>query len=158
YGAALNYAQWGDRALGALIDGGVAVGIMIVLFIIFGILAAIGAGIGGSDSPLGGSIFCLGAVISFLAFFGFGLYNKVFLISKRGSSIGQNIMHLKVVDANGQIPSTGMLVLRLLVQFGLPYVPFGVIVSIVDHLFPLWDEKRQTIHDKAASTYVIKIA
>jgi uncharacterized RDD family membrane protein YckC len=158
YGAALNYAQWGDRALGYLIDVGLAVGVMIVLFIIFGILAAIGAGVGGSDSGLPGGIVCIGMMLSAVAMLGIGLYNKVYLVSKRGSSIGQNVMHLKVVDANGNIPTTGVLVLRLLVQFGLPYVPFGVIVSLVDHLFPLWDEKKQTIHDKAASTYVIKTA
>ena len=157
YGAPPNYAQWGDRALGYLIDIGLGVGVMIVLFIIFGILAAIGAGIGGSDDVAGG-IVCIGISISALAMFGLGFYNKVYLVSKRGFSIGQGIMHLKVVDANGNTPTTGALVLRLLVQFGLPYVPFGAIVSLVDHLFPLWDEKKQTIHDKAASTYVIKTA
>jgi uncharacterized RDD family membrane protein YckC len=156
YGVPMRYAEWGDRALGYLIDTGIAVGASIVLIIIFSILAALGAGLGGSDSPLPGGIFCFGTFISFLAVFGFGLYNKVFLVSKRGSSIGQNFMHLKVVDAAGNIPSTGMLVLRLLVQSGLPFVPFGAIVSLVDHLFPLWDEKKQTIHDKAASTFVVK--
>lgn len=156
--ATMPYAQWGDRALAFLIDMGIAVGVMIVLMILFAILTAIGAGIGGSDSGLPGGILCFGMVISFIAFFGVGLYNKVFLVLKRGASIGQGIMHLKVVDANGNIPATGSLVIRLLVQYGLPYVPFGVIISLIDYLFPLWDEKKQTIHDKAASTYVVKTA
>lgn len=154
YGAAMNYAQWGDRAIGALIDYGINVGIMLVLFIIFGVLAGISSGI--SDNAPGG-IFCIGTVIASLSVFGFGLYNKVFLVSKRGASIGQNFQKLKVVDAAGNIPSIGTLILRLIVQAGLGVVPMvGAILVIVDLLFPLWDEKKQTIHDKAASTFVIK--
>ena len=158
YGAALNYAQWGDRVIAALIDGGITIGIMIVLFIIFGVLAGIGGAVGGSDNnPLPGGIFCFGMLITFISIFGFGIYNKIYLVSKRGSSIGQNVQKLRVVDAAGNIPQTGTLVLRLLVQSGLGMVPMvGWILVLLDLLFPLWDEKKQTIHDKAASTYVIK--
>ncbi|HEX8070212.1 MAG TPA: RDD family protein [Pyrinomonadaceae bacterium] len=157
YGVPMRYAEWGDRVLAALIDGALNVGIMIALFIVFGVLAGIGGAVGGQDSPLPGGIFCLGMLITFLSIFGFGLYNKVFLVSKRGASIGQNFQKLKVVDAGGNIPSTGTLVLRLLAQVGLSFVPFvGWILVLLDLLFPLWDEKKQTIHDKAASTFVIK--
>nr|MBA3320186.1 RDD family protein [Pyrinomonadaceae bacterium] len=90
---------------------------------------------------------------------GLGLYNKVFLVNKRGFSIGQGIMKLKVVDAMGNIPSIGTLILRLLVQLGMNAIPFvGVILVLLDLLWPLWDEKKQTLHDKAASTFVIKTA
>jgi uncharacterized RDD family membrane protein YckC len=160
YGTPMNYAQWGDRVVAALIDGGINVGIMIVLFIIFGVLAGLGSAVGGSDNnPLPGGIFCVGMLITFISIFGFGIYNKIYLVSKRGSSIGQNVQKLKVVDAAGNIPQTGTLVLRLLVQTGLGMVPMvGWILVLVDLLFPLWDEKKQTIHDKAASTFVIKTA
>ncbi len=156
----LRYAEWGDRAVGALIDYGISIGIMIVLFIIFGVLAGIGGAVGGGDNnPLPGGIICLGTLIAFVSLFGFGIYNKIYLVSKRGASIGQNTQHLKVVDAAGNIPSTGTLILRLLVQSGLGLVPMvGAVLVIVDLLFPLWDEKKQTIHDKAASTFVVKTA
>jgi uncharacterized RDD family membrane protein YckC len=157
YGAAMRYAEWGDRAVGALIDYGISIGIMIVLFIIFGVLAGGAGAIGGDNNPLPGGIMCIGMLITFVSLFGFGLYNKVFLVSKRGASIGQNFKNLKVVDAAGNIPSIGTLILRLIVQAGLGVVPMvGSILVIVDLLFPLWDEKKQTIHDKAASTFVIK--
>ena len=159
YGAALPYAEWGDRVIAALIDGAINVGIMIVLFIIFSVLAGIGGAVGGSDNPIIGGTICFGTFIAMLSVFGFGLYNKIYLVSKRGSSIGQNFQKLKVVDAGGNIPSVGTLLLRLLAQMGLGFVPFvGWILVLVDLLFPLWDEKKQTIHDKAASTYVIKTA
>ncbi len=157
----LRYAEWGERALGALIDYGISLGIMIVLFIVFGVLAGIGGAVGGGGdgNPLLGGVICFGTVIGFLSLFGFGIYNKIYLVSKRGASIGQNSQHLKVVDAAGNIPSIGTLILRLLVQSGLGLVPMvGAVLVLVDLLFPLWDEKKQTIHDKAASTFVIKTA
>ncbi|HEX8178976.1 MAG TPA: RDD family protein [Pyrinomonadaceae bacterium] len=159
YGAAMNYAQWGDRAVGALIDYGISIGIGIVLLIIFMVLAGGAGAVGGDNNPLPGGIICFGTFITFLSVFGFGIYNKVYLVSKRGASIGQNTQHLKVVDAGGNIPSIGTLILRLVVQSGLGLVPMvGSVLVIVDLLFPLWDEKKQTIHDKAASTFVIKNA
>lgn len=160
FGGQMRYAEWGERAIGALIDYGISIGIMIVLFIVFGVLAGIGGAVGGGDNnPLPGGIMCLGTLIAFVSLFGFGIYNKVYLVSKRGSSIGQNTQHLKVVDAAGNIPTMGTLILRLLVQSGLGLVPaVGSILVIVDLLFPLWDEKKQTIHDKAASTFVVKTA
>ena len=151
-----RYAEWGERAMGALIDYGISLGIFIVLFIIFAVLASVGSTI--SDN-LPGGIICIGTCIAFISLFGFGIYNKVYLVSKRGSSIGQNTQHLKVIDAAGNIPTMGTLILRLLVQSGLGLVPVvGSVLVIVDLLFPLWDEKKQTIHDKAASTFVVKTA
>lgn len=155
----LNYAEWIDRVLAALIDGALNIVVMIVLFIIFGALAGVSAGVGGSDNPFPGGILCLGTLITMLSVFILGLFNKVYLVSKRGSSIGQGLMHLKVVDATGKIPPIGTLIIRLLVQVGLGVIPIvGWLLVLTDLLFPLWDEKKQTIHDKAASTYVIKVA
>ncbi len=34
----------------------------------------------------------------------------------------------------------------------IPYVG-----SIIDLLFPVWDAKRQTVHDKVAGTVVVKV-
>jgi len=153
----MPYAEWLDRVLAALIDGALNIAVMIVLFIVFGALAAIGAGVGGDDSPLPGGIFCLGMMVTFLSVFGLGIFNKVWLVSKRGSSIGQGLLKMKVVDATGNIPPIGTLLLRLLVQVGFSFVPFlSVFLILLDVLWPLWDEKKQTLHDKAAGTFVIK--
>lgn len=157
YDRTMPYAEWVDRVLAAVIDGALNLVIIIVLFIIFIALAGIGAGIGGSDSALPGGIFCFGMLIAMLSVFIFGLFNKVYLVGKRGFSIGQGILHLKVVDALGNIPQLGTLILRLLVQIGLGFIPVvGWILVLLDLLWPLWDEKKQTLHDKAVGTFVIK--
>lgn len=153
----MRYAEWIDRVAAALIDGFLTAAVAIVMIIIISIVAGGLGAVGGEDAATG--ILCLGMGITMLSALGLGLYNKVFLVSKRGFSIGQGIMKLKVVDAAGNIPSVGTLILRLLVQLGMNAVPIvGIILVLLDLLWPLWDEKKQTLHDKAASTYVIKTA
>ena len=159
FGVQMRYAEWIDRVLAALIDGALNVALMIVLFIIFGALTAASAGVGGDDNPLPGGIMCMGMLITFISVFGLGIFNKIYLVSKRGSSIGQGVMKLKVVDATGNIPPMGTLLIRLLVQVGLSFIPFfSIFLVLLDALWPLWDEKKQTLHDKAAGTFVIKTA
>jgi uncharacterized RDD family membrane protein YckC len=160
--AGMPYAEWGDRALAALIDGGLVLAGVIVLYIIIGIIGGIGSAALGAVSEDAGGLFgsatcCVFFVLPPLAAFIVGLYNKVYLISKRGFSIGQGVMGLKVVMGDGGPIQMGTAVLRLLVQMGLGVIPFvGMILAIVNLLWPLWDPQKQTLHDKAVGTFVIK--
>ena len=155
----MRYAEWIDRVFAALIDGALNIALMIVLFMIFGAIAAASAGVGGDDNPLPGGIFCMGMLVTFVSVFGLGIFNKIYLVSKRGASIGQGVMKLKVVDSTGNIPPLGTLIIRLLVQVGLSFVPIlAFFLVLLDVLWPLWDEQKQTLHDKAAGTFVIKTA
>lgn len=156
------FALWGDRVLAALIDGGLVFAVIIVLYIVIGVVGGVLSGVAGSvNDDLGGlvgSTFCCTFfVLPALSSLAVGLYNKVYLITKRGSSIGQGVMKLKVVDSNGNLLQTGTAVLRLLVQMGLGLVPFlGWVLILLDLLFPLWDPQRQTLHDKAVGSFVVK--
>jgi uncharacterized RDD family membrane protein YckC len=158
----LPYAEWIDRVLAALIDGGIAAGVMIVLYIIFGVIGGVLGAIGSSMSSDAGSAIgslscCFGFLLAGLSVFVVGIYNKVFLVSKRGFSIGQGVMKLKVVDAMGNIPQMGTLIIRLLAQVAMGFIPvIGIFLGIANALWPLWDEKKQTLHDKAAGTFVLK--
>ena len=58
----------------------------------------------------------------------------------------------------------GTVVLRWLTQFGpsilgaIPFVGyFTGIYQLLDGLWPLWDSKRQALHDKASKTNVVRI-
>jgi len=73
-------------------------------------------------------------------------------VSQRGCSIGQGVVKVKVVDPNGRFLTQGTAFVRLLAQAGMGLVPF---LPILDLLWPLWDERRQTLHDKAVNCYVI---
>jgi uncharacterized RDD family membrane protein YckC len=81
-----------------------------------------------------------------------GLYNNVYLVAQRGFSIGQGIVKIKVVDSTGNLLTQGTALIRLLVRVALSLVPF---LPVLDLLWPLWDERRQTLHDKAVNCYVI---
>jgi uncharacterized RDD family membrane protein YckC len=81
-----------------------------------------------------------------------GLYNSVYLVYTRGFSIGQGMMKIKVVTAQGQLLSGGTAFLRLLIRVVFQFI---AVLSILDLLWPLWDERRQTLHDKVVNSYVI---
>jgi len=146
---AMDYAQWGNRALGAIIDSLLVAVAMVVLYFVFTSLTLVAST---ASHGLGSGMCCLYVALMPVATLLAGLYNKVYLVSQRGYSIGQGMMKLKVVDANGNLLSQGTALIRLLAQAGLSLIPLA---GIIDLLWPLWDERRQTLHDKAVSCYVI---
>jgi uncharacterized RDD family membrane protein YckC len=147
YGPAMDYASWGNRALGYIIDSLLVGAVMGVLWLLLA-----GALIGLAGTHAGGGVCCLFIILFPLSTLLVGLYNRVYLVSQRGYSIGQGVVKVKVVDANGRFLTQGTAFLRLLVQAGMGFVPF---LPLLDLLWPLWDERRQTLHDKAVNCYVI---
>jgi uncharacterized RDD family membrane protein YckC len=146
----MDYAPWATRALGYIIDS-VLVGV--VMGVLWAMLGALTAAVGSFGSHDMASGMCcvaigLGAVSSLLV----GLYNRVYLVSKRGASIGQGVVKVKVVDANGGLLKQNTALIRLLAQIGMGLLP---VLPLLDLLWPLWDERRQTLHDKAVGCYVI---
>ena len=151
YGPALPCATWTDRAVGYIIDSLFVLGVMILLGAVLGSFLLATVGFSRADS-FGGGLCCLSLILFPLSTLLVGLYNRVYLVSLRGYSIGQGVMKLKVIDAHGRLLSQGTAVIRLLVQAGLGLVP---LLPVLDLLWPLWDPYRQTLHDKAVGCYVI---
>jgi uncharacterized RDD family membrane protein YckC len=154
---AVEYAPWGTRVAGYLIDSvmvGAAGGIMLlVAMLAFGSMAGLAGGLRpGGLHGIGGSGCCCALAMFPLATLLVGFWNKVYLVAQRGSSIGQGVMKIRVVNAQGQLLTTGQAALRLLAHVGLSLLPAG---SIIDLLWPLWDVRRQTLHDKAVDSYVV---
>jgi len=145
-----GYASWGNRALGFIIDGLlIGAGMAILYFFAAATLTGV-AGLAGHGA--GGAMCCTFLLLFPVATLLVGLYNGVYLIAQRGYSIGQGIVRIKVVDASGNLLSQGTAFLRLVVRVGLSLVPF---LPAIDLLWPLWDERGQTLHDKAVSCYVV---
>jgi uncharacterized RDD family membrane protein YckC len=147
-----TYAMWADRVVGYLIDL-VLVGVgMGVLYLVLGGLFAMMAGLG---SSLAGGMCCMMILLFPMSSLLVGLFNGVYLVAQRGASIGQGVMNLKVVDINGNLLSTGTAFIRLIARVALGFFP--MVGPLLDLLWPLWDEKRQTLHDKAVGSYVLKL-
>jgi uncharacterized RDD family membrane protein YckC len=78
-------------------------------------------------------------------------YLGLFGSSKRGQTIGMMLYGIAVRnDRDGGQVRVGRAALRSVILVAL----FGF---FIDSLWPLWDPKRQTLHDKAARTVVIDI-
>jgi uncharacterized RDD family membrane protein YckC len=146
------YASWGDRAIGYIIDSLFVGAAMFILFLVLGGVFGSLAAMGGESSGVAGSMCCMMIVMFPIATLLVGLYNRVYLVSLRGYSIGQGVMKLKTIDANGQLLTQGNALIRLLAQAALGFIPF---LGMLDLLWPLWDDRRQTLHDKAVGSFVI---
>lgn len=81
-------------------------------------------------------------------------YRVILEGSPRGQTVGKMAMKIRVADVNTGGPiGYGRAFVRWLVATVLWLVLY--IPGLIDILFPLWDPKRQTIHDKAANSVVV---
>ncbi|AEV82966.1 hypothetical protein ACWT_1947 [Actinoplanes sp. SE50] len=140
YGPAVTYASWGARVGAYLVDMLVILPFAIVALFFRPTVDPVT--LQTHFSPMYFIILLLAVVVSF--------YNRVFLDGK-GQSWGKKALGIRLVDAaTGQPIGAGKAFLRGVAHF----VDF--IICYVGFLFPLWDEKKQTIADKIVGTVVVK--
>jgi len=131
-------ADWGQRAIGYLIDWGIVIAFFIVGFIITLVISAV-------SSTLGGLIGLLFYVVYICLFLYFG-----FLVGAKGRSPGMALTGLTCVsEETGQVIGGGMGIVRTFAHI------LDTLICYVGWLFPLWDPKRQTIADKVIKTIVL---
>ena len=82
-----------------------------------------------------------------------------FLVGTRGQSIGKLALGIRVVDGRGATPPwTTVLVAREGARFVLASIPFiGSLLGLADSL-AIFRSNRQTMHDGAAGTWVVRCA
>ena len=107
-----------------------------------------------STSPSG-----LGLTIAFVALLlslAYLLWNYGYRQGTTGSSIGKSMLKCKVVSQkNGQPIGFGMSLVRQLIYF-VAYAACGIL-WLISVLFPLWDQKRQTLVDKIMTTVCVPL-
>ncbi|MDO8551543.1 MAG: RDD family protein [bacterium] len=130
-----NYASFGQRFAAIFLDS-IVIGLL-NSFISYLLNAAMG--------NTGGTI---ASVMSFaLAILYYVLYQ-----SSATQTLGKRVLKIKVVDENGKTPSAMTFFLREIIGKLIS----GIILGI-GYLMMLWDKKKQTLHDKIASTYVVRV-
>lgn len=154
-------AHWWKRVVALLIDG-------VILWVVNFILSLVlGGALNFASEPTfnpetgqieGGSGFFVGLILGNLILLLVGVAYYVFFNGgEKGQTPGKMVMKIQVRDeATGGPAGYGKAALRYIVGavlFLLCFIP-----GVVDMLFPLWDPKRQTLHDKAANTLVIDLA
>ncbi len=83
------------------------------------------------------------------------IYTTAFTGSPRGQTPGMMALHARAVDANSGAPIGYA---RALARVVVEYLLFAVLIApwVFDMVLPLWDPRRQTLHDKITTTVVIK--
>jgi uncharacterized RDD family membrane protein YckC len=131
-------AGWWRRVGAYLID-------FLVLVVSIAIVAVIGAAVSTTIEIV---LLVLWAVA---AIFGYWAY---FEGSESGQTPGKHALGIRVRNDSGGRASYGQAVGRNIVRFLLGIIP---LISLVDFLWPLWDSRKQCLHDKAASTIVVRL-
>jgi uncharacterized RDD family membrane protein YckC len=93
-----------------------------------------------------------------------GFFVNFFLMGREGErngqTLGKQLCNIRVIKEDGTPVTAGFAVLRDFVIEGLLFGTVGGfffgIPTLVNYLWPLWDEKNQALHDKMASSYVVK--
>lgn len=146
--ATTNLASRWKRLGGALIDGVLA---MIVMLPVMAVTGMFSASLGSEGMTFGrrAGMFVLGCLV-FLAMNGY-------LLFKRGQTIGKVAVKTKIVDLNGQLPDFGrLLALRYLVIALVAQIPFlGGLIGLVNALF-IFRSDRRCLHDHIAGTRVVE--
>ena len=85
------------------------------------------------------------------------IYGGLLCGSQRGQTVGMMAAHTRAVSASDSSASIGYP--RAFGRAAFEYLMSAVFLIpwVVDMLFPLWDPKNQTLHDKVANTVVIKV-
>ena len=139
----VEFAGFGRRLTAALID-------WFILFLFVGLLAFLAEALStGSTDETVLICFNLLALIGSLGYF-------TYFHARSGQTPGKKMTGIKVISADGSPLSTGKSVAR---TFGylLTWLLTSVLLGYLGFLWMLWDQNKQTWHDKMASTYVIKI-
>jgi serine/threonine-protein kinase len=139
--ASHDYASFGRRLAAALIDGVI---LMILGFVIGGLWAALfGSGEGATLwSSLAGVALYFGYFTHFYA--------------RSGQTPGKKAVGIQVIATDGSLLTGGKAFVRTLVYF-LDSLMMYILIGFAGFLWMLWDKDRQTWHDKAAGSYVIRV-
>lgn len=95
------------------------------------------------DAPALGLLLTLAGTIAWIV-----IYAKQ--VGSTGQAWGHKVAGVRIVDANtGQVIGTGRAVGRYFATI------LSALPCFLGYLWPLWDAKKQTFHDKIVNTYSV---
>jgi uncharacterized RDD family membrane protein YckC len=145
-------ADWGTRVVAYILDVLVSA-IGLLPFVLMGVVVAAAPS---SRSGLfdGGAVSGTFAVMLLVVGGLWAIFHKPYFEGRSGQSLGKKATNIKLVREDGSEAGMGLAFGRFAVAWAINLVPFG---GLVDDLWPLWDDRKQTLHDKAVKTLVIKV-
>ena len=151
-------AGWWSRVVATLVDG-IIVGLGAVLIMaLFGSVFSVGFF---ASEEAGIAAVIVGLLLSFVAIAIVALlYAPLMMARTNGKTLGRMVVGNRVIRAGGEPMTFGWAMLREVVikalAFGLASsVTFGL-ASLVDVLWPLWDDENRALHDFVVDTRTVK--
>jgi uncharacterized RDD family membrane protein YckC len=146
-------ASWGSRAGATLLDWLILL-IPVTLLIVLVVVVALSSDVGGIVTAILSSLLYLVAV----------LFYAPLLMGRQGARNGQTwgkqIVGIRVVRDSGQPVDIGFGFLREVVVKGLLFGFVGSfffsIPTLIDYLWPLWEDQNRALHDMVVTTHVVK--
>jgi uncharacterized RDD family membrane protein YckC len=154
-------ASYSQRALAAMIDFGLKAVLAVVVLVWVGSVSGIGF-LGGDETS--GIVALIVALLLGLAGFAAAslLYEPLYMAVSDGRTVGKQITGCRVVRAGGGRMTFGyalvreVLVKALLIGVAGNAVCGGLpLASLVDNLWPLWDDERRALHDHIVDSRVV---
>jgi uncharacterized RDD family membrane protein YckC len=143
-------ASWGIRAGAYLID---ALAIAVVPFIV-GVAVLVVDGDSDDSRQLAQTlIYVVGIPIALL-------YAPLLLMrrgARNGQTLGKHALGIRVVREDGEQMTIGSGLMREVIGRQLVVAFTYGLYAVVDYLFPLWDARRQCLHDKVGQTRVVRV-
>jgi uncharacterized RDD family membrane protein YckC len=138
------YASWGRRFAAYVVD------LLIILVPLIVLIAAVVAADPSEDSAAWFVVIAayIGTIV--LPF----LYFTYFHGETSGQTLGKRLLRIRVVsDETGRSIGFGRAFGRyaIIAVFGFFFIPV-----VLDYLWPLWDRKNQTLHDKVVGSVVVR--
>ena len=143
-------AEWWPRAGAAVVDFFVRLAILLAASLVGAVGYAAGTE-AGEVTVLVGNI--IGIVVAYA-------YAPVMIARTGGQTVGHRTVHTRIVRADGTPLSGGMAGVRELLVKGLLFegvsLFLALIPTLVNYLWPLWDEHNEALHDKICQTRVVE--
>lgn len=139
-----QFASWGRRFAAYLLDG-------LVLFVPLGIAVAVVIASDPSEDDGAWAVLAIAYLATLVLPF---VYFTFFHGDARGQTVGKRVLGIRVAsDRTGESIGYGRAFGRYAITlvFGFFFLPI-----ILDYLWPLWDAKNQTIHDKVVGSVVVR--
>ncbi len=154
-----TYATWGIRVGGYLIDFVIFLVVLVVLFVLFRHSHALNVHLMARRGTRRRNFSAVPFLITGVLYV---VYGTLLCGSPRGQTVGMMAVGVRAVrDESFAVLGYGRALARALFEgvlrlIDLLFFLLGLI-WLLDLLFPLWDRKRQTLHDKVAGSVVLRV-
>jgi uncharacterized RDD family membrane protein YckC len=153
------YATWGIRLGGYLIDFVIFAVVLVILALVFRHSHSLDVHLMAKKGARRRSFSAVPFLITAVLYVAYG---TILCGSARGQTVGMMAVGVRAVrDQTFEVLGYGRALGRALVEgvFRLLslFTVFLGLIWLLDMLFPLWDSKRQTLHDKVAGSVVLRV-